>query len=421
MVRDQATSIDSNSRNSTFGAPNPTPLLPFYIANLRHWLASIVRRPQILDILQKSMQYSHNIDKNGRIGHIMQGVTVQDLKDADGLPFVSSTGSEIRLCLGLFIDWFNSQGNYIGGKHKSTGAIYIIILNLPKAQREAPENMFPIFLPGGREPTTSELNHLLRPFVDELIGLYETGMEVFISLHHCLIIRAMLAIIIADTPAIKKIGGFASHAHEWFCHYNGCNLPRIELKSSLDPSVWTRITPAEHRKYSIAWRDAPTAEDQQKIFSTTGFRYSELSRLPYLCLIKSCIIEPMHTILLNTIQHHIRSTFGINARSDSSFPLSENEEEDTQHTINMVPSNTQSRREVERVIAMLLRPGIDKRVLDTLFQLKTASLQEVCERFFIPTWELPQYKGAPRKICMVEAIVHWVRIFIISVYEVSHK
>lgn len=340
----------------------------------------------------------------------MQGTAIQDLKGPDGLPFISSTTSEIRLCLGLFIDWFNSQGNYIGGKHKSTGAIYIIILNLPKAQREAPENMFPIFLPGGREPTTSELNQLLRPLVDQLITLYENGMEIFTSAQNCLILRAMLAIIIADTPAIKKIGGFASHAHEWFCHYNGCSLPRHELKTNLDPSVWTKTTPADHKKYSTAWRDAQTAEEQDTIFNLWGFRYSELSRLPYLCLIKSCIIEPMHTILLNTIQHHIRSTFGINARSDSVSLPSDDNEDNTPNTTNIGSANGQSSREIERVVLMLLRPGIDKRVLDTLFQLKTASLQELCSKFSIPTWELPQHKGAPKKICMLDAIVHWVII-----------
>jgi hypothetical protein len=138
-------------------------------------------------------------------------------------------------------------------------------------------------------------------------------------------LRGMLAIIIADTPAAKKIGGFASHAQRWFCHM--CRLGREDLESNLDPATWPRLCNEHHNTLAKAWRDAPTNESREELFNFYGIRFSELHRIPYLKLTECIGPEPMHSIMQNTIQHHIRRTFGIDAVQGDQFYDSEDEDD----------------------------------------------------------------------------------------------
>jgi len=282
------------------------PHLSYCVANLNHWVAELVSRPGMIDILQQIVEPTDSIHD------IMQGKGIRGLVGPDGQPFIGKHVTGVHLCFALFMDFFNSEGNFIGGKHNSTGGVYLVILNLPIHLRYASENMFPVFTPGGREPTTDELNNLLRPFVDQLIGIYMDGITIYIQKDNKTLkvdVRGMVAIIIADTPAAKKIGGFASHAHRWFCHM--CRLGREDIESSLGPAQWPRISSEDHDTLAKAWRDAPTTEIQDELFGIYGIHFSELHRIPYLKMTECIGAEPMHAIMQNTIQHHIRKTFGI--------------------------------------------------------------------------------------------------------------
>ncbi|PVF92355.1 hypothetical protein CPB86DRAFT_684807, partial [Serendipita vermifera] len=79
---------------------------------------------------------------------ILESAAMKELKGPDGRPFLSSTSNEIHIVLALYLDWFNSEGNYIGGAHNGTGGLYMVVLNLPWYIRYRKENMFPIFIPG---------------------------------------------------------------------------------------------------------------------------------------------------------------------------------------------------------------------------------------------------------------------------------
>lgn len=382
-----------------------SPNLMFYVANLHHWLADLVSRPGMIDILRKVPEL------HSRVYDIMESAAIHQLKGSDGHPFIGQHVSGTHICFAMFIDFFNSEGNFIGGKHNSTGGIYLVILNLPMHLRYLPENMFPIFTPGGREPTTEELNHLLRPVINQLIELYSSG----ISIHRkglrqqlWTIVHAMLAIIIADTPAAKKIGGFASHAHHWFCHM--CRLGRVDIESNLLPTSWPRISYNDYNAIVKAWRDAPSSSIQDELFGIHGLRFSELHRLPYIKMTEWVGAEPMHAIMQNTIQHHIRRTFGINKAQGNHF-FDEDEDEDGEAEsepadeifldtgiTNMDPP------ELQRGMEIFSRPGVNVRSLIMLANMKVGTLVTLCERAGVATRHLHLHNKQPKRVDMVEAL-----------------
>jgi hypothetical protein len=268
--------------------------------------------------------------------------------------------------------------------------------------------MFPVFKPGGREPTTDELNNLLRPFVDQLIGIYTDGITVYIQKDNKelkLDVRGMVVIIIADTPAAKKISGFASHAQRWFCHM--CRLGRENIETSLTPAQWPRISLEDHDTLAKAWRDAPTTEVQDELFNIYGIRFSELHRIPYLKMTECIGAEPMHAIMQNTIQHHIRKTFGINAVQGDRFYDDEEEAADDREDQDYTSPHDDS-PELQRGSAIYNRPGIDTRSLDTLENMQVMTLVALCERNGVSAWQLPQHKGRPKHMEMVNALARKV-------------
>jgi hypothetical protein len=84
-------------------------------------------------------------------------------------------------------------------------------------------------LPGPQEPTAEQLQHHLKILVDELVQLYEDGIVIETPEHpqgeyrsrisfsaHLISgirVRVALVTIIADHPAMCKLGGFADHGH----------------------------------------------------------------------------------------------------------------------------------------------------------------------------------------------------------------
>ena len=73
------------------------------------------------------------------------------------------------LSLYFHVDFFNSEGMTIYRATTSSGIIAAACLNLPLEICYKAENMYLVgVIPGPKEPHLMELNHYIRPVVDQL-------------------------------------------------------------------------------------------------------------------------------------------------------------------------------------------------------------------------------------------------------------
>lgn len=108
------------------------------------------------------------------------------------------------------VDWFQPY------KHTpySIGAIYMVILNLPRSLRFKEENVLLIgIIPGPAEPSL-HLNSYLKPLVDELLELDE-GVHFEDTAPMGNYYRLRLFGCSSDLPATRKLGGFLSFNAEY--------------------------------------------------------------------------------------------------------------------------------------------------------------------------------------------------------------
>jgi hypothetical protein len=213
----------------------------------------------------------------------------------DGLPFVLQPGS---LMLSLNVDWFSPTKtmNY------SVGAIYLIVNNLPRAERFRRENLILVgIMPGPKEPELDSINHFLKPMVDELLVLFE-GM----ILSDGRSVRAALMSVNCDLPAVKKVCGFTAFNSFIPCHkcsdrYLGqSGRPQARDLSNLDDLTWNRRDGQSNRQQALKWKEALTTGDRKRLEQMYGTRYSELHRLEYFDLIRCTTVDALHNLYLGT-------------------------------------------------------------------------------------------------------------------------
>lgn len=76
------------------------------------------------------------------------------------------------------MDFFNPNTNRRAA-HESLGIISLANLNLPESIHYSPEFIFPVgIIPGPHEPPLEELNHYIRPIIEELQQGWSPGYHV---------------------------------------------------------------------------------------------------------------------------------------------------------------------------------------------------------------------------------------------------
>src|SRR5688572_13470605 len=100
---------------------------------------------------------------------IIRPVVWKTFPSSDGSPFFTSETAATHLGLLFNLDWFQP---FTYTQH-STGVIYASICNLPRSERNKPENIIYLgFLPGSKEVGLERINHYLVPIVDEFLELW---------------------------------------------------------------------------------------------------------------------------------------------------------------------------------------------------------------------------------------------------------
>ena len=220
----------------------------------------------------------------------------------------------------LNIDWFQPY------KHttSSVGAIYLTIMNLPRAVRFKRENVILVALiPGPSEPS-HDINTLLDPLVDELSQLWEgvtmeikTGLSVVKE-----VVRCALLCCACDLPAGRKVCGFLSHSASLGC--SKCLKSFRGTVGNMDYSgferhSWPIRTNTTHRQNVELVKQSRTKTEQCQKETQYGCRYSVLLRLTYFDPPCMLVVDPMHNLFLGSGKHLLRIWLEKNLISSSNF------------------------------------------------------------------------------------------------------
>ncbi|GBC43661.2 hypothetical protein GLOIN_2v1848891 [Rhizophagus irregularis DAOM 181602=DAOM 197198] len=231
----------------------------------------------------------------------------------DGSTFFTTETATTHLGLLLNLDWFQP----FSYTQHSTGAIYASICNLPRSERNKPENIIYLgFLPGPKEAGLERINHYLAPIVDELLELWK-GWKVpkTHQFSNGLEIKVALIVGSSDTPATRKLFGHGSAVMKCYrcdkrttyseefrkTHYGGMQ----------DYNEWV-TKPADlllHRQYAHEWLQCNSKSSREAHFKVHGIRWTEVLRLPYMDPIRFAVVDPMHCLFLGVAKWIIKSIF----------------------------------------------------------------------------------------------------------------
>lgn len=282
----------------------------------KSWLGRLLCRPGMEAVLDRDVFGGASEDAKS---DIFAGDLLQTFSSADGSRFLPSVGSEGRYIFGLSVDAFNPFLNKQAGKKASSTAIYMVCFNLPPSTRYKVENMYLAgVIPGPREPSLTQINHLLRPLVDELVQFWDPGVwYTRTPLYHSgRLVRVALVPLICDLKAARQVMGHGSHSATKFCSV--CTQPRDE-RNCLDETLRVPITGKEYRLRASRWKMAQSQVERDKVFKKYGVRWSVLLDLPYWDPPRFTVIDSMHTVLLGHLHRHCSIIWGMNpTRSDAS-------------------------------------------------------------------------------------------------------
>jgi hypothetical protein len=183
---------------------------PYAYQSFQAFEASLLCRPEIEEMIDRAWDSSRD---NDDIGDIWGGSAVHDLEGPDKKRFGDRPAGEARLVWSISIDWFNPYHNKIAGKSASVGSMVMSCLNLPPSIRNKPENLYLNIIPGPQEPHVDEVNHFLRPLVDDLLPSWKTGTWYTRTHRYMNGRRASSAVctLVADLPGARKAAGGMGH------------------------------------------------------------------------------------------------------------------------------------------------------------------------------------------------------------------
>ena len=231
---------------------------------------------------------------------VYDGNVWKEFQSFRGSPFLSEEGNLAGM---MNFDFFQPY------KHiqYSMGAVYVTILNLPRAIISKQENKILIgLIPGPHEPR-HDINTFLAPFVDELLKFW-SGVELNVAhLRRRKTIRCTLLCVACDLPAGTKACGFLGHnAHlgcsRCFKKFEGILGEGMNF-SEFDRENWPPRTGTRHRRDAYSLAALCTKTELQKTESELGCRYSILLKLPYFDAPRMLIVDPLHNLFLGSAKY----------------------------------------------------------------------------------------------------------------------
>ncbi|RDB28285.1 hypothetical protein Hypma_001411 [Hypsizygus marmoreus] len=274
---------------------HPRPIKPFVVASFTDYLAQSLADPEV-ERLSKQACDDAMINIDTPPDETTNIFNAQFMKSFEGpVPgqlFVDR-GVKVRIAFAMHVDFFNPNGTKRRGNHDSIGIISLANLNLPETIRYRPEHIFLVgVIPGPKECNLEEINHFIRPVIDQLEIGWKRGFHISRtadSPESGEDVEVAVVLSVNDLPAARKVSGTAGHGSDFLCTvcdgYKRCNLYNTDFEN------WRLRNVDQMREQAQASRDADTPQQ--------GMEFSKHT--------------VMHCILEGIVHYHCRSVLCIDA------------------------------------------------------------------------------------------------------------
>lgn len=283
-------------------APSKT----FTVHNIKEWIGRLYSRPDMEKFLEQD-PVIHGV--NEPMVDIWDGNILRNFCGYDQRLWFDRPHNEGRLIFAFNYDGLNPYGNKEAGKKVSICGLYLVCLNLPRAIRYNIANMCILgVIPGPREPSLNQLNHCLRPIVNDFLFLWYQG--IFLSHTHLYPdgrwVRAAIVPAVLDRLASDQVSGHS------FRSKHCCRRCWNEDADDLDYDSFRMRSNFEHRLLAERWQAASSEPERQQLFDQYHIRWTEFNRLPYWDFSKFPVFDTMHGFYQRMLHHHVRKVWGMN-------------------------------------------------------------------------------------------------------------
>ena len=312
-----ASEVDDGERGDNSG-DRYVPIKTYTHQSFRHWLASMLCRPGMEDIID---DYDRLFAEKDDIEDIWHTKFMRNFPDStqeahERKPFFTpGMKQDGRYAFSLSADSFDPLGNVTAKHTISATGINMVLLNLPPHSRHKTENFYYAgVVPGPGKPSNEQMNHFTQLIVDEFAPLYDHGIRYSKTAKYpngraC---KCIIVILVTDALATRQVAGFRSVTSYYPCSF--CLTTIHDLETLTRP--WLERDPTKHREYAARWKSALTLADRKKIEETHQIRWSPLLELRYWNPSLSTVIDSMHNLYLGLIQDHCRNIWGIHGEYD---------------------------------------------------------------------------------------------------------
>ena len=150
-------------------------------------------------------------------------------------------------------------------------------LNLDIEIRYKPENMYLAgVIPGPTEPHLEELNHYLRPLVNDMVDSWERG--IYFSRTAChpkgRDSNSAIAAAVCDLLGARKTAQLSALTSHHYCSH--CQCYHKDTLGNMDVGSWVLRDVEEMKAYARLWREASSQAEQDHLIARHGVCDSEL-------------------------------------------------------------------------------------------------------------------------------------------------
>ncbi len=234
------------------------PIFYYCYSSLLNSLEKLLEKPGFPEICEEWRKRAQV--NSEQMTEIFDGQLWKDFQKYNGSDFLNTPRN---YGLMLNFDFFQPMKH---SKDYSVGVLYVVLLNLPRAERFKWENVLVVgVIPAlGKEP--KNLNSFLKPLVEELNALWK-GVRLLSSLSTIpLIFRAALLCTSSDIPAPRKLCGFKGHSAELGCSRCLKKFPVVFGEkwdySRFDEANWQKRKNEDHRRHA---KKNVAMQDEKKI------------------------------------------------------------------------------------------------------------------------------------------------------------